>query len=147
MQWFGRSNSVAVGLVAVGLVSAGLIEAASGKLAGGIGLLAGGLVILLPLLLGRGVGSWDDAMLLFNLVRNPGRTLYDQADAAFDRQAAKSARNKAKDVAAGIDYPEPPRDESFDADAAFARYMAKRPAPAPDLRPAPRAASFGRKPS
>jgi len=121
MQVWGRRNSVAVAVLAAALAAGGFWQAATGHFLVGVALLAGGFAVLLPAFFGRGVGSVDDAMLLMQLVRNPADTVYDQIDAAFDRETARSARQKPT-AAAPIDYPE---SDTFDPDAAFARYMEK----------------------
>ena len=82
----------------------------------------------------RGVGVTTDPMAVADFVSDPAEAL---AEAAAD-QAGEWLTGKCKTSA-----DEPPQ---FDADAAFARYMANRPAcPPPAVEASPPARSLGRK--
>ncbi len=82
----------------------------------GTAFLAGSLALVLPALAGRGLGSLGDAELLIDFVRNPFgtavETAVDHLSQTFERPSEKTATDQQAN--------------SFDADAAFARYMARR---------------------
>ena len=97
--------------------------------------------MVLPALFGQGLGDLGDAELLIRFVRNPVDTVIDEA---VDRVTQSDDEPRTQTAAA-------PQAERFDADAAFARYMARREtaggtsSAASDPAPAPAKRVFGRK--
>ena len=95
-------------------------------------LVSAGLFLLVRGLQGLGIAEAGDPTALADFVTDPADAI---VDCAFDKAGEWMEEKKRKDVA------DPP---GFDADAAFARYMAQRPELMPEQ--APQAArGFGRK--
>lgn len=130
-------------LAAIGLAALAFLSFARQEWVAGTAFLAGSLALVLPALAGQGLGSLGDAGLLIDFVRNPFgtavETAVDHISQALDAPSDKAATEQQA--------------EGFDADAAFARYMARRNAdgstpdsssvPAPDSISSAR--TFGRK--
>jgi hypothetical protein len=124
-------------------VGAGLLAVAIGMAAYGASLTtvlifgAGALVLFYRGFQGQGVGTVEDVTAPMDFISNPAGAI---VDAATDKvgEMLMEARRPA----------EPKEPPAFDADAALARYLANRPAPAPSSSaadPAPARRQFGRK--
>ena len=113
----------------LGLAGLGLVYGFNGKWIEGLAFLAGAATLAVPIVKG-GFGNFGDAEQVMTFFRNPAGAI---VDTVIDR---------AGDAIA--DEPESEK-KTFDVDAAFDRYMARRDAGAPAPNPKPQPTGFGRK--
>jgi hypothetical protein len=113
-----------------------LMALLGGKWLEAIAFLAGAGILFIPIVRG-GTANLGDADQVITFFRDPAGAI---VDAAIDR-----AGDAIGDKSGNTDKPAVGGPQPFDADAAFERYMANRPARPPAVPAAPAPGGFGRK--